>query len=274
MNVSELERHYLNVSVEAVFLDNLRSRVAGFIPAVKDALRSGIDQLEGLRKSGHSTNGGLDKLFASEKKLEDVVFLAYAVKPIVVPEDFQGNLLEYSSELLAHSDILFMFTNNILKRYTKTLAVMISSKSELNRSFSKQAFKEEITERKTTAETALQKYFPKATGKTRVPMKVVFRNKAEIQQFLDCVRKQEGINKKLDLLTMKADIEKAGLYLNNIYNLVNDKDEIVSNELLLDLADEAYDIAKLVEYAATVYFDANILSGVALKLLETIDKDF
>ena len=190
------------------------------------------------------------------KAIEALPFMSYQKTLIMVPEGFQGKLLDYLKFLeAARSDILH-HAKDVVNNYTVELSVFISTPSSRDKAKTHERFYKDIQQLYQKQQHQLAAFFDNKKNLSRVPLGSVISRFGEFESLFmiaDRLEKSANTNKDLNELVSAVDLS-ASLLRTIRENIENNKTQTVSGDMAKHIADGAYVVARYVELASTIVY--------------------
>ena len=184
---------------------------------------------------------------------------------ILTPENFKGNLLNYSNDLLSIIREHTVDTDRAIDELTNIASKIINLNSPDTVMMELDSHKE-FSKRMKSRKDILKTYYKKS-GKTLQRVSAVFGNMVNIGDFLKSMKVTERIN----------DID----YLKSVDENVNDLSDLLEMirkgdnfdklaDLRKDLSTYIYTVAKMVEFTSVLSYDYKVLKRVTKDVMKKI----
>lgn len=273
---SNVDYSLRRVSLESDFLQNATKLLKSVLPDFISKLISNKENFvqvnnykTNVLKIHHLDEKNIDLLM----KTAGVGFINYSDRRISVPEDFNGNLLNYLELVRKEIAINFSILDEIISEFVTVISSFITN------DFSKTSLKD-FNELNNSLKNYLEHYkkgrkeffADKANGISILPLGKVVNNTHELESiFIIHKSLTESINKiSIKELDSKVDtlIDLLGLCLESL----NKEGVIVSSNMAKTISEGSYKVAKAVESYIALYFDAMLASHVVYFLVEKLEK--
>lgn len=270
-----LEQLHKQISLEFQLDMDIKGHVTNLVSRVGTSMRDRTQYLKQLFSKQSELSHNLDVQHnAVQSKLPDIVFLAYAEQLVMVPENFQGNLIEYAEDLIAVTKSVYPQVTKVLDGLVLDLSAFISQKNKQTSLVYQPKHAIDVERIREVHTNTLQVYFPSATGLSRQKLKHVLRNKAELDKLHGLMKQLIAINKTFNLNALNDKVNKVSSLLEIITGNLDDQAYDHANPALAELSENVYAVGQLVEYAASLVFESQVLEQVSIQLYAKIDKDF
>ena len=257
---------------ESIVVENIKTLFTEKLPNFITSIKSKLNFFDSIKDEEKISKGVLnDKYKISLKHIPALDFLLFADRIISVPEDFEGQLLDYLKILNQTFPMFSNQINDILDEYNLILASFATNKEDKyslqdhSRLFDLSRIKRE------SILSELKVFFPKDTGKTKKRMRDVLKNFGELEPLVLTASKLNDQILATNLNQIKNRVNKTIDSLDIILKqMANNEADRLSQEAALNISKGAFEIGKLIESYVIVYNDARIAVYSVEKLLDTI----
>ena len=256
----------------SIIIENIKTLFTEKLPNFIISIKSKLNFFDSIKDEEKISKGVLnDKYKIALKHIPALDFLLFADRIISVPEDFEGQLLDYLKILNQTFPMFSNQINDILDEYNLILASFATNKEDKyslqdhSRLFDLSRIKRE------SILSELKVFFPKDTGKTKKRMRDILKNFGELEPLVLTASKLNDQILATNLNQIKNRVNKAIDSLDIILKQVtNNEADRLSQEAALNISKGAFEIGKLIESYVIVYNDARIAVYSVEKLLDTI----
>ena len=257
---------------ESIIVENIKTLFTEKLPNFITSIKSKLNFFDSIKDEEKISKGVLnDKYKIALKHIPALDFLLFADRIISVPEDFEGQLLDYLKILNQTFPMFSNQINDILDEYNLILASFVTNKEDKyslqdhSRLFDLSRVKRE------SILSELKVFFPKDTGKTKKRMRDILKNFGELEPLVLTASKLNDQILATNLNQIKNRVNKAIDSLDIILKqMTNNEADRLSQEAALNISKGAFEIGKLIESYVIVYNDARIAVYSVEKLLDTI----
>ena len=227
---------------------------------IKSAMPGFISDFFEVKDKVNEMNASKDIIFSFTKeqkdiisKLKEVDYYSSSDILVTVPENFEGNYLEYVKNLNEISTKTFADCIKVVSDFRNYVSQFITNKEE------KKALKdithhyEDLKKRRELISKVLHRWFPKDTSKSRTELKNVV---SRINDFYDIYSEVNKLTNTLKTVSV-ANLYMAVNDCADTLKLVTDNKDssVVSQAAAKNLSIGTYEVAKYVEFVTVVYFD-------------------
>lgn len=239
------------ISLESNMGSNMSSTISSFFPNLLEYLSTTFKSVEGLPV--------IENKYTKEQKfiienMQNKVWMDMAELAVVVPEGFNGNIIDYGSCLETNIKAANTVVENVLKPYAVYLSQFISNKdSKLSTKDLLPGYKSMALERKAALKNMDK--FKTAGNNSRLKISQILNRKPEvIVLFLSNNKVTELIN-KIDLKQVQDSVKQCVELLDIIVKQAqNNQLTNVSPETSKNLAFGATEIANEVSYLSILHY--------------------
>ena len=257
---------------ESIIIENIKTLFTEKLPNFITSVKSKLNFFDSIKDEEKISKGVLnDKYKIALKHIPALDFLLFADRIISVPEDFEGQLLDYLKVLNQTFPMFSNQINDILDEYNLILASFATNKEDKyslkdhSRLFDLSRIKRE------SILSELKVFFPKDTGKTKKRMRDVLKNFGELEPLILTASKLNDQILVTNLNQIKNRVNKTIDSLDIILKqMTNNEADRLSQEAALNISKGAFEIGKLIESYVIVYNDTRIAVYSVEKLLDTI----
>ena len=261
-----------SLSNESIIVENIKTLFTEKLPNFITSIKSKLIFFDSIKDEEKISKDVLnDKYKIALKHIPALDFLLFADRIISVPEDFEGQLLDYLKILNQTYPMFSNQINDILDEYNLILASFATNKEnkyslqDHSRLFDLSRIKRE------SILSELKVFFPKDTGKTKKRMRDVLKNFEELEPLVLTTSKLNDQILATNLNQIKNRVNKTIDSLDIILKqMTNNEADRLSQEAALNISKGAFEIGKLIESYVIVYNDARIAVYSVEKLLDTI----
>ena len=273
-----IEEHTVSVeasmerlSLESEVLSNLLQTFKTTIPS----FLANIINANGIVKGFLSNNNAKhDELVTKQKlvllHLKQVDFINFGDRLITIPENFKGDLLEYSKKLTLITKELYNINNTTLVEYNAILASFLTNKDDkISNKNHLVLFQRVKTQRETISKQLGN--FAKDTGKSKVRLRSVLARIGDLEPLIESCLELSKLHNKDVITNVNAAVEQSTELLDLIIKRIQDGDiNNLSASSAMNIASGAYEVGKLVQLVAVVYADVGILLNVVTGITDSI----
>ena len=261
-----------SLSNESIIVENIKTLFTEKLPNFITSIKSKLIFFDSIKDEEKISKDVLnDKYKIALKHIPALDFLLFADRIISVPEDFEGQLLDYLKILNQTYPMFSNQINDILDEYNLILASFATNKEnkyslqDHSRLFDLSRIKRE------SILSELKVFFPKDTGKTKKRMRDVLKNFGELEPLILTASKLNDQILVTNLNQIKNRVNKTIDSLDIILKqMTNNEADRLSQEAALNISKGAFEIGKLIESYVIVYNDTRIAVYSVEKLLDTI----
>lgn len=268
-----LEASLVKISLEANFVANMIQTFREVIPSFSASIRQAGLKLSAMTKNYTDASDRKDHIERSRimKLTKDLDFLLFADRYVMVPEDFKGNLLEYSILLNTVSNKVFNSQNQAMAEYTNMLSSFLSNKDDKTSMKDHTDFYKRIRKEREDYAKQIAVYFPKATGKSRQPLRNVMTRFTELADLFIQVETLNASHSKTHLTNVQTSVTHCADMLDMVITGVKeDTIKNVSPEATNNIATGAYELGRYVEFLSVIYFQALTLTATLNNIIDDV----
>lgn len=252
---------------------------ANIIGMFRDIIPNFSNRLKELKAKLSASQVQVQQLEATFTKVEKEAlavaehsdFLVYGERFIMTPENFKGNLLEYSKVLNTVSSKLFQAQSAALDEYATILSVFLTNKDAKVSIKDHTAFFEKIESERVKLTKEISNFFTVETGVGQLPLRKVFNRFAEIKPFFEETKKLSDHQKSLELRKVQESVTHCVELLDLVIKGVKENTITeISPEAAKNIANGAYEMGKFVELVTVVYFHICTLVAVTNELAKEL----
>ena len=174
---------------------------------------------------------------------------------VPVPENFKGNYIAYLKDLepiVKNSMVSCLNNINEFRNYISLFMSTSDYKTNV-KDFTKK-YKDLEFYRNSCVKT-LNKYFPRDTSSSRTMLKNVVDRVADFNEIFTITNRLNGIIKSVNVGKIQEAVNDCYNVLNMISNNLDKDTSSISKEAAKNLSVGSYEVAKYVEFVASLYFD-------------------
>lgn len=269
---SESMMHRL--SLEAFTSSNMIESVRTAIPSLIDDLKKSIGS---LTSSSTENTDIIDQLRDKDQKLitslRTIGFMHFDKELVSVPENFVGNLLQYTKLLIKITEEVTVFQKEMFNQYNVILSAVVTNKNEkLSLQDHTQLFKT-IHGKREYYTKAIQKFFGPEQHKVKAPLGRVVARTDEFAELLVEIDKLNKLQASISLDEINTNVTKCVSMLNVLIEQVdNSTNGVITNYAAMNISTGAYEVAKFVEFISILYFDTVTLTKSVSSINELLKK--
>lgn len=255
-----VEQQLEQLALESGFLSNLSQGLKKIIPSLLDKLHDAVGMLAGATSEvAPPTTSTIANLTSIQKqalqKMKALDFLVFAETPVQVPENFYGDLHSYLQTLNGMASKVYSGVIALLGEYNVILSSFINNREVQTGLKTHEALFRGVQGAREQREKVIHHFFPKATGKSRLPLRMIMKRGAELEPTFREANKLRGEHGKQNLAQVNAMVQQSVDLLKIVLSqLQNSPNNNVSPEATMDVSKGAYQIAKEVEHLAAFHF--------------------
>lgn len=263
-----------HLALEASVSFNMAGGLKSIIPGLLDQISTVSSVINNFLASDKQTESKIN-LTADQKlavqKLKAVSLLNYGDIGVMTPENFKGNLHQYVVALLTLSPKVYGSINELLGEYNGILSSFITNREDKTTLKTHEAFFRRIQRARIERENAIKHFFPKVTGKSRLPMKEVLSRVAEFETLLVDINKLSHTQQNQNLGQVSNMVQQSTDLLNIIHKSIKeDTKMVVGPEATMNISKGAFEVAKEVEHLATYHYQVSVAIAVVKAFCTTI----
>lgn len=258
-----IERQLDQLALESGFLSNLSQGLRKIIPSLLDKLQGSVSMLSGVMSEDKTATVGTSQLTPRQKetllKVKALDFLVFAEVPIQVPENFKGNFHSYLQALNGLSPKVYGGVSTLLGEYNAILSSFVNNREVQTGLKTHEALFRGVQGARDHREKIIRHYFPKTTGKSRLPLKEVLAKAGEFESTFRESNKLQGDHVRQNLTQINSMVQQATDLLKIVLKQVEENQNgKVSPEATMDISRGAYEVAKEVEHLASFHYQVMV----------------
>lgn len=254
------------LSHESLSMPDSFSVLTNFIPKIVTSINEGISFLK-ARIAGEGTAGASgfrEAMTDVDKYTVNKDFIEYRQVLMTVPEGFSGHLLDY---LKALQDIAFKHikdTHKSLEEYRVTLGSVLNSPDFRKNLQLHNRFVNDIEKSVTDSKAVIAKFITPTRMTSRQKIGTVITRFSEMNPIIAEATRLMEFQNSYDYRRLNNQVAEICQFLDLIKKGIDDKEiENLSPAMVRNIADGAFEIAKLVEFVAIYsYHTENALACV------------
>lgn len=243
------------LAVETISTTDVISLFRQLLPKSADLIKAYLPSLSDLEVREHDTTKKLNNkdFRKAVEKAKGISFVAFSDTLVTVPEGFAGHLLPYLETLLVQNRTLSQFALQTLTEYNTQLAVFLSNADSRQSLKTQRTFLDKTRKTRELYEKAVATFFDKKhTTLSRRKLGETITRFADLDAVFAQAEALEQLRTHRSYREIIENVKKASDLLTLIRGRMDSSDIAkVSGVVAKDLADGAYEVAKLVEVLAT-----------------------
>lgn len=268
-----LESQLEQLALESEALANVIETFRSVIPNLVTSLREKLAILRGDDREHYTDTTDFKKNFdVLKNRTNNVAFTAYAKTLVMVPEGFNGNLVEYLAFLERSSPAIFSEAQELLAEYNTIIAAFISNKESKISLKDHTAFFERVEATRSKINDELNTFFTgKAadSNKTRIYLGTVINRFAELETAAGHARKLEVTYANQNLKAIADGTNRVVELLNILIRSTSSTGvSKVSGPAAMNISKGAYTMGRFIEFISIYRFHTQL----ALKSYVTLVK--
>ena len=208
------------------------------------------------------------------QKIRNLSFLSYADTMIVVPEGFQGQVMDYLKYLNTHRSENIQKAALVMDDYIQELSVFLNNADARTAIKSHEAFYKKMKAERLVRESQLMDFFSKKDVRSRVKLSSVFARFGEFEQAFEEAEKLQltaGNQKELSQLLNQVN------HASELLKLLKEKLEanelhVVSGDMAKHIANGAYEAARYIEMVTMYTFASEVILSCVNALAEQFER--
>lgn len=269
---SRIDYHNQRISLEANIISNAAGLIRDILPDfitkyTKDL--SVLDNTGNEYKIKHLTSDSK----AVVKRLEGVDYLNFADRIVMVPESFNGDLLEYATLLVSNIPGYREYLIKTLSEFNAILANIVTNKDAKRSLKDHTKLFDEAQLYKSNIEKSIRLTFDhNKKGQSRQRLNRVLSRSSDVQALIYESDKLLAIRKSMNLKEINSVVNKSVDYLKMILEDINTNNSEYSSSIAKDISKGTYVCAKMVEFMSVLYHDLDVLLASIDNIVEVINK--
>lgn len=192
-----------------------------------------------------------------------------------VPENFEGNLLDYGSKLITSIEDTRHLYLDIQGRYVSILKAFISNKADRLSLKDHSSLFKELGEKQVEISKRTNRFFPDHTGKTKRQLSTVLTRASDLEALFDCLVKLKSINDRKNMHLVEDKVAEVRDLLEHILDEIK-KGKItdVTQAVSLNIANGAKSMGDLTKFYVALTYDVDTFIQSVHSLASTINLAF
>lgn len=268
-----IDYHTNRISLEAGVVSNAAKLLIDILPDFITKLSSDNRKITELDNTEIIRKGLSEDARDALKRIPNMDYLNYADTPIMVPEGFKGNLIDYIRLVLEVTPEFYSKTSSTLNELSVILSTVITNK-EAKTSIKENAhiFIKADKYRSDIVKALNASFDYDKKGFTRVRMCTTIRRSAELESVileLDHLNKlKSNLNTKELQSVVDKNIELMNMILKDVKENPNSE---YSGTVVKDISKGAYTCGKLVEMCSVLYYDLETLIATVTGIIDQLN---
>lgn len=234
------------------------SDVAGLIRRIFPTIAGGLDGFKGA--FGPNTAVGItSKQRDFLKLLETQRYTTTMGMTATVPEGLRATYMEYAQALWLAVDHLTKMPA-VLDQYATFLALLVSDRNAPAETINRARVFQEMTAGRDAASQAIVSCFDKGSTRAQVKVENVIKRNGDWSELFKTLDLLSTTINKIERKHLTKKIDECEGYLQRIGQKINEGAfEHASPEMIMNLSDNAYQVASELEFYALVYYRVELL---------------
>lgn len=273
---SNEDRHIrLNLEAMSLSVDSIKNAIdlaKNFLPDILSRLTNISTSIDDYLSH---TNLTASRLYSEKpvlvKASSELSFLTFGDRYVTVPENFNGNLLEYGETLAACIKDVIPMQRDILSAYNRSLSVFISNKEDRVGIMSHDEIYRKAAAKREAVNKLLSKYFIEYGGRSKLEIKKVLRKLGEVGPIIDTVKVINEDSKPSVVHSMNDNLKECTAKLDIIIKRARENVfDTITPERLRALSEGALEVGKFCEMVSLLYYQAMTYCTTAEMLADHI----
>ena len=203
---------------------------------------------------------------------KELPFLTFSNRYVTVPENFNGNFLEYGETLAACIKEVMPMQKNFLQEYNRSLSMFLTNKDDRTTiSANHTDIYKAANAKRVAVEAMISKFYGSYTGRSRVEIKNIMKRMSELDEIILTVGKIGELTKPSLVYEMNDSLKECTAKLNLIIKRIRENSfSILSPERTRTLSEGTFEIAKFCEMVSILYFQTLTYCTTAERLVEHV----
>lgn len=259
------------LSLEADVLSNLLQTFKTTIPSFFNAINNANVMVKGFINSNSQKHNELVKLQKDViYNLKHIDYVNYSERLITVPENFTGSLLDYSIKLREITKELYLINSTVMVEYNGILSSFITNKDDKISLKDHTAFFKRVQSQREGIVKQLGD-FTKSNGVSKTKLKNVLARMSDIEPLIENTLSITRLHTKDVVSNVNSAVDQSTELLDMIIKQVQDGNiSNISPNAAMNISKGAFEVAKLVELVAVVFYDCEVLINVNLGIAKSI----